>query len=67
VWETLTQGLPQENGFVNVLRDAMEINTLHESGIDIGTTGGHAYASPGGGGYWFAIVGDLPRVFSEEV
>ena len=32
-WEALTQGLPQENCYVNVLRDAMDVDTLPECGV----------------------------------
>ncbi len=66
-WEPLMNGLPQENCFVNVLRDAMAIDTLDECGVYFGTTGGQVYASPDGGDTWTAIVRDLPAVYSVEV
>ena len=70
-WEPLTNGLPQENCYVNVLRDAMAVDTLADSnrqcGIYFGTTGGQVYASPDGGDSWQAIVHDLPAVLSVEV
>jgi hypothetical protein len=70
-WEPLTNGLPQENCYVNVLRDAMAVDTLADSkdqcGIYFGTTGGQVYASPNGGDTWQAIVHDLPAVLSVEV
>ncbi|MCC2667848.1 MAG: BNR/Asp-box repeat protein [Armatimonadetes bacterium] len=66
-WEPLTNGLPQSNCFVNVLRDAMAVDTLDSCGIYFGTTGGQVYASPDGGDTWSAIVRDLPSVFSVEV
>jgi photosystem II stability/assembly factor-like uncharacterized protein len=70
-WEPLTNGLPQENCYVNVLRDAMAVDTLADSanqcGIYFGTTGGQVYASPNGGDTWKAIVHDLPAVLSVEV
>lgn len=66
-WEPLTSGLPQENCYVNVLRDAMATDTLDECGIYFGTTGGQVYVSPDGGDHWTAIVHDLPRVLSVEV
>ncbi len=66
-WEPLTNGLPQENCYVNVLRDAMATDTLDECGIYFGTTGGQVYVSPDGGDHWRAIVHDLPRVLSVEV
>jgi photosystem II stability/assembly factor-like uncharacterized protein len=66
-WEALTNGLPQENCYVNVLRDAMAVDTLDECGIYFGTTGGQVYASADGGDSWNPIVRDLPVVLSVEV
>ncbi len=66
-WEGLGNGLPQENCFVNVLRDAMAVDTLDECGIYFGTTGGQVYVSPDGGDTWRPIVRDLPGVLSVEV
>jgi photosystem II stability/assembly factor-like uncharacterized protein len=66
-WEPLTRGLPQENCFVNVLRDAMCVDSLDPCGVYFGTTGGQVYASPDGGDTWTAIVRDLPSVLSVEV
>ncbi|HZZ80588.1 MAG TPA: hypothetical protein VFE62_18940 [Gemmataceae bacterium] len=66
-WEPLTKGLPQENCYVNVLRDAMAADSLDSCGIYFGTTGGQVYCSPDGGDNWQAIVHDLPAVLSVEV
>ncbi len=66
-WEPLTRGLPQENCYVNVLRDAMAVDALDDCGIYFGTTGGQVYCSPDGGDTWQAIVRDLPAVYSVEV
>lgn len=66
-WEPLTNGLPQENCFVNVLRDAMAVDSLDSCGIYFGTTGGQVYASPDAGDSWSPIVRDLPAVLSVEV
>ncbi len=66
-WEALTKGLPQKDCYVNVLRDAMAVDTLDKCGIYFGTTGGQVYASPDGGDTWQAIVHDLPAVLSVEV
>ena len=65
-WEALTKGLPQKDCYVNVLRDAMAVDTLDPSGIYFGTSGGQVYASPDGGDTWSAIVRDLPAVLSVE-
>lgn len=66
-WEPLTKGLPQENCFVNVLRDAMCVDTLDSCGVYFGTTGGQVYCSANGGDSWDCIVHDLPAVLSVEV
>jgi photosystem II stability/assembly factor-like uncharacterized protein len=66
-WEALTNGLPQENCYVNVLRDAMAVDRMDQCGVYFGTTGGQVYASPDNGDNWSAIVRDLPAVYSVEV
>ena len=66
-WEALTKGLPQKNCYVNVLRDAMAVDSLDKCGIYFGTTGGQVYCSPNAGNSWKAIVHDLPAVLSIEV
>ena len=65
-WEALTNGLPQEHCYVNVLRDAMSVDTLDPCGVYFGTTGGQVYASRDGGDHWAPIVRDLPAVLSVE-
>jgi photosystem II stability/assembly factor-like uncharacterized protein len=66
-WEELTKGLPEKDCYVNVLRDAMAVDTLDKCGVYFGTTGGQVYVSPDGGDMWQAIVHDLPAVLSVEV
>ena len=66
-WEALTDGLPQRDCYVNVLRDAMAVDSLESSGVYFGTTGGQVYASADAGDTWSAIVRDLPPVLSVEV
>lgn len=66
-WEALTEGLPQSDCYVNVLRDAMAVDRLDSCGIYFGTTGGQVYASTDSGDRWEPIVRDLPAVLSVEV
>jgi photosystem II stability/assembly factor-like uncharacterized protein len=66
-WEALTNGLPQENCYVNVLRDAMAVDALDSCGVYFGTTGGQVYGSADGGDTWAPLVRDLPAVLSVEV
>ncbi|MGZ4824360.1 MAG: WD40/YVTN/BNR-like repeat-containing protein [Terriglobales bacterium] len=65
-WEALTKGLPQSDCYVNVLRDAMAVDSLDKCGIYFGTTGGQVYASPDAGENWQAIAEHLPAVLSVE-
>ncbi|PZR74810.1 MAG: hypothetical protein DLM73_06965 [Chthoniobacterales bacterium] len=66
-WEALTNGLPQRDCYVNVLRDAMTVDSLDKCGIYFGTTGGQVYGSADAGDTWKPIVHDLPAVLSVEV
>jgi photosystem II stability/assembly factor-like uncharacterized protein len=66
-WEALTKGLPQSDCYVNVLRDAMAVDSLDSCGVYFGTTGGQVYLSADGGDNWAPIVRDLPAVVSVEV
>ncbi|HNB53370.1 MAG TPA: hypothetical protein PK530_15570 [Anaerolineales bacterium] len=66
-WEPLTDGLPQSDCYVNILRSAMAVDTLPSCGIYFGTTGGQVYVSADSGDHWKAIVHDLPAVLSVEV
>ena len=65
-WEALTTGLPQEHCYVNILRDAMSVDSLEDCGVYFGTTGGQVYASSDSGDSWEPIVRDLPAVLSVE-
>ena len=66
-WQALTNGLPQSDCYVNVLRDAMAVDLLDPCGIYFGTSGGQVYASADSGDHWATIVRDLPGVLSVEV
>jgi photosystem II stability/assembly factor-like uncharacterized protein len=66
-WQELGTGLPEKDCYVNVLRDAMAVDSLDECGVYFGTTGGQVYVSPDSGESWMAITRDLPAVLSVEV
>jgi photosystem II stability/assembly factor-like uncharacterized protein len=66
-WEALTNGLPQQDCYVNILRDAMAVDKLDQCGVYFGTTGGQVYASADSGDNWTAIASNLPPVLSVEV
>ena len=66
-WEALTNGLPQSDCYVNVLRDAMSVDSLDPCGVYFGTTGGQVYGSSNSGDTWQPIAEHLPAVLSIEV
>ena len=66
-WQEMTKGLPQKDCYVNVLRDAMAVDSLDKCGVYFGTTGGQVYCSADAGDSWEPIVRDLPAVYSVEV
>ncbi len=66
-WEELAKGLPERDCYVNVLRDAMSVDTLDKCGVYFGTTGGQVYASADAGDNWMPIARHLPAVLSVEV
>lgn len=66
-WEALTNGLPQRDCYVNVLREAMSVDKLDPCGIYFGTTGGQVYVSADSGDHWKPICEHFPSVLSVEV
>ena len=66
-WEALSDGLPQRDCYVNVLREAMAVDAMESCGVYFGTTGGQVYVSADAGDHWAPIVRDLPAVLSVEV
>lgn len=66
-WEPLINGLPQRDCYVNVLRDAMAVDSLDPCGVYFGTSGGQVYRSSDEGDHWAPILRDLPPVLSVEV
>ncbi len=66
-WEPLTAGLPQSNCYVNVLRDAMDVDHHEPAGVYFGTTGGQVFGSFDEGDTWEPLASHLPAVLSVEV
>ena len=66
-WEPLTKGLPQEDCYVNVLRDAMAVDRSTRAASTSAPPAGQVYASADAGDTWTPIVRDLPAVLSVEV
>ncbi len=61
-WHALTEGLPQEHVYANVLRGAMDADHLSPGGVYVGTTSGDVFVTRNGGDRWFALPGRLPRI-----
>ena len=61
-WHPLTDGLPQEQAFECVLRDAMAVDTHRSAGVYVGTRGGRLFASGDAGDSWREIADALPPI-----
>jgi photosystem II stability/assembly factor-like uncharacterized protein len=66
-WEKLTNGLPQENAFLGVLRQGMVADTHDVPGYYFGTSTGQVFASNDDGESWSEIAGYLPAISSVSV
>jgi photosystem II stability/assembly factor-like uncharacterized protein len=66
-WQALREGLPQENCFFTVLRQAMAGDGRDPAGIYFGTNSGSVFASVDEGDSWKEIARHLPTVLSVEV
>lgn len=65
-WQALREGLPQENCYFNVLRQAMAVDRLTPTGVYFGTSSGSLYASRDAGDSWTRIAEHLPPIYSVE-
>jgi photosystem II stability/assembly factor-like uncharacterized protein len=65
-WKARTQGLPQEQAWLTVLREALATDGLQPCGVYFGTSTGHVFASADGA-EWQEIARHLPKVLSVEV
>ncbi len=63
-WRPLTNGLPQENAFVSILREGMTSDAGEPCGVYFGTSSGHLFASNDAGASWSQIAGFLPRILT---
>jgi hypothetical protein len=63
-WQSVSDGLPQQDAWVSVLRNGLANDGLDPLGIYLGTSGGHVFASRDGGAGWTTIAGFLPRILS---
>jgi hypothetical protein len=61
-WEALTEGLPQEDFYGAVLRDAMCADDADTTGVYVGSRTGSVFASHDEGDSWSTLARDLPDV-----
>ena len=66
-WKPLTKGLPQEQAYETVLRDAMTTDSLDPAGVYFGTRSGKLFASPTEGRKWLPVIDGLPPIVSVKV
>ncbi|MEE4640026.1 MAG: hypothetical protein V2J42_14930 [Wenzhouxiangella sp.] len=65
-WQALTDGLPQKNCFVTVLRDGLDTDGLAPLGVYFGTSSGQVYASNDRGETWQSLPAILPPILSVQ-
>jgi len=65
-WQDLRRGLPQENAFFGVLRQAMATDRLDPAGVYFGSSGGALFASADEGENWDCVAQHLPSILSVE-
>lgn len=65
-WQDLRRGLPQENAYFGVLRQAMATDRLEPAGVYFGSSGGALFASADEGESWGCIAQHLPSILSVE-
>ena len=66
-WEPLTNGLPQQNAYLHVMREGMATDTLDPCGIYVGTSAGQIFYSRNNGDSWELMIDYLPPINSIEV
>ena len=66
-WDALRNGLPQQNCFFTVLRQAMAGDTADPAGIYFGTNSGSVFATVDEGDSWQEIARHLPTILGVEV
>ena len=66
-WQRQDDGLPSEQGWFTVKRQAMSVDSGEPAGVYFGTTGGELWASRNEGAKWSCIARHLPEIYSVEV
>jgi hypothetical protein len=63
-WHSASAGLPQQDVYVTVLREAMDTDASAPCGVFFGTSSGHLFASRDGAAGWEPVAAFLPRILS---
>jgi photosystem II stability/assembly factor-like uncharacterized protein len=63
-WSGLTNGLPQENAFLNVFREALATDSFDPAGVYVGTGSGQLFHSADEGDNWSTLADTLPPIYS---
>jgi photosystem II stability/assembly factor-like uncharacterized protein len=66
-WTPQTDGLPQQDAYLGVLREAMAVDRHDEAGVYIGTSTGQLFGSRDEGRRWRLLADFLPGISSVEV
>jgi photosystem II stability/assembly factor-like uncharacterized protein len=66
-WQQLSEGLPQRDAYLGVLREGMAIDSYDTPGLYFGTSTGQVFASSNEGDSWSEIARYLPGISSVEV
>jgi photosystem II stability/assembly factor-like uncharacterized protein len=65
-WRKQDNGLPSEQAWFNVKRQALATDKHNPVGVYFGTTNGAVWASRDEGEQWKCLISDLPEVFAVE-
>ena len=65
-WTPMTHGLPAENAYLGVLREAMAVDQMDQAGIYFGTSTGQIFGSNDAGENWQELCNNLPPIWSVE-
>ena len=66
-WQRQDAGLPREQAWMTVMRQAMVADEAEPLGLYFGTTQGELWASADEGDSWRCIARHLPRILSVEL
>ena len=65
-WEPLTNGLPQGNAYLHVMREGMATDNMDLCGIYLGTSAGQIFYSRDDGDSWELLIDYLPPINSVD-